>query len=230
MAARVPRQPADVVAARRKLGNEIRPEHACPTRHQNRAHTLVRSMDAFETLDRARTEFRRVLAGVGHEHWELATPCEEWDVRALVNHVLGGNVRYTMLLHGAGPAEVAATRSVDHIGDDALDSFDRSAAGVIAAFEEPDALERTVHHPAGDRSGLDLLWLRIAEWTVHGWDLARAIGGDEQLDPELVGALLVRLDDRGTGLVTDGYCKRGSLPLVDATAQQRMLLLVGPQP
>ena len=38
-------------------------------------------MDAFEALDRSRVEFRRVLAGVGHEHWELATPCEGWDVR-----------------------------------------------------------------------------------------------------------------------------------------------------
>src|SRR4051794_20549433 len=157
-------------------------------------------MDAFETLDRSRVEFRRVLAGVTHEHWELATPCEEWDVRALVNHVLGGNVRYTMLLHGAEPAEVTATRSMDHICDDALTSFDTSATEVIAAFGESDALERTVHHPAGDRSGLDLLWLRIAEWTVHGWDLARAIGGDEQLDSELVDTLLRRLEEHGTGL------------------------------
>src|SRR5436190_21210885 len=61
--------------------------------------SIVGAVDAFETLDRSRVEFRRVLAGVAHEHWELATPCEEWNVQELVNHVLGGNVRYTMLLH-----------------------------------------------------------------------------------------------------------------------------------
>jgi uncharacterized protein (TIGR03086 family) len=187
-------------------------------------------MDAFATLDRSRVEFRRVLAGVTHEHWELATPCDEWDVRALVNHVLGGNVRYTMLLHGAPPDEIAATRSVDHIGDDALASFDTSAAEVTAAFEETGALERTVHHPAGDRSGLDLLWLRVAEWTIHAWDLARAIGGDERLDPDVVDSLLARLEVQGTGLETGGYFAPASGAPLDAARQTRLLLRVGRRP
>jgi uncharacterized protein (TIGR03086 family) len=187
-------------------------------------------MDAFEALDRSRVEFRRVLAGVGHEHWELATPCEEWDVRELVNHVLGGNVRYTMLLHGAGADEMAATRSMDHIGGDTLASFDRSAAEVMAAFEEPDALERNVHHPAGDRSGFDLLWLRVAEWTIHASDLARAIGGDETLDPDLVDTLLARLTEHGTGLESGGYYADPSPAQADAPAQTRLLLTVGRQP
>ncbi|MBV8162582.1 MAG: TIGR03086 family protein [Acidimicrobiia bacterium] len=188
-------------------------------------------MDPFETLDRGRVEFRRVLAGVGSDHWELPTPCDAWDVRALVNHVLGGNVRYALLLHGAGTAEVDATRSLDHIGADALGSFDESAAEVMAAFDEPGALERTVHHPAGARSGLDLLWLRVAEWTVHAWDLARAIGGDEALDAGVVGALLARLDERGTGLETGGYFREAP-PSIDqgAAPQTRLLLRVGRRP
>ena len=191
---------------------------------------IVHLVDAFETLDRSRVEFRRVLAGVGAEHWELATPCGEWHVRALVNHVVGGNVRYTMLLHDAPADEVAATRTMDHIGADALASFDRSAAEVTAAFEEPDALERTVHHPAGDRSGLDLLWLRVAEWTVHGWDLARAIGGDEQLDPDLVNSLLARLDRHGTGLESGDYFAEATEAPLGAAPQTRLLLAVGRRP
>jgi uncharacterized protein (TIGR03086 family) len=187
-------------------------------------------MDAFETLDRSRVEFRRVLAGVTHEHWELPTPCDEWDVRALVNHVLGGNVRYRMLLHGAGVDEVVATVSVDHVGEDALASYDKSAAEVIGAFEEPGALTRTVHHPDGDKSGLDLLWLRVAEWTIHGWDLARAMGGDDQLDPDLVASLLGRLDEHGTGLESDHYFKAAPETPPDAARQVRLLVMVGRQP
>jgi uncharacterized protein (TIGR03086 family) len=187
-------------------------------------------MDAFETLDRSRVEFRRVLAGVGGEQWGLGTPCEEWDVRELVNHVLGGNRRYEMLLHGAAAADLLATRSQDHIGSDALASFDTTAAEVMAAFEEPDAIERTVHHPAGDRSGLDLLWLRVAEWTIHGWDLARAIGGDERLDPELVDTLLARLTEHGTGLESGGYYADAGTTDVKASPQTRLVVLAGRQP
>lgn len=188
-------------------------------------------MDAFATLDRSRVEFRRVLADVDPQHWGLATPCEAWHVRALVNHVLGGNVRYTMLLHGAGPDEVAATRSLDHIGDDALTSFDESAAEVVAAFEEPGALERTVHHPAGDRTGLDLLWMRIAEWTVHAWDLASAIAADQRLDPQLVDALLARLTEHGTGLEGTGYYADAPAEMPgEAPAQACLLLAVGRHP
>jgi uncharacterized protein (TIGR03086 family) len=108
--------------------------------------------------------------------------------------------------------------------------FDTSAAEVVGAFEESDALERTVHHPAGDRSGLDLLWLRVAEWTVHGWDLARAIGGDEQLDPELVDALRVHLEDHGTGLESGGYYEAPLPAGKETPAQTRMLLIAGRNP
>ncbi len=187
-------------------------------------------MDAFATLDRSRVEFRRILSGVGTEHWGLTTPCEEWDVRELVNHVIGGNRRYEMLLHGAAAADLAATRAQNHIGSDASASFDSTAVEVIAAFQEPDALDRTVHHPAGDRSGLDLLWLRIAEWTIHAWDLARAIGADARFDPELVDALLARLTSHGTGLQSGGYYASAQPADVNASPQERLLLLVGRDP
>ncbi|MBV9411170.1 MAG: TIGR03086 family protein [Acidimicrobiia bacterium] len=187
-------------------------------------------MDAVETLDRSRAEFRRVLGSVRREQWELPTPCEEWDVRELVNHVIGGNRRYEMLLHDASAADLLPTRSQDHVGGDAVASFDTTAAEAIAAFEEPGALERTVHHPAGDRSGLDLLWLRVAEWAVHAWDLARAIGADDRLNPELVDALLARLTDHGTGLEAGGYYAAAATPGANASPQARLLLLAGRQP
>jgi uncharacterized protein (TIGR03086 family) len=120
------------------------------------------------------------------EQWELPTPCPEWDVRALVNHVVGGNVRYTMLLHGAGEAELSATRDLDHLSPDPASAYERTANEVVAAFSEDGALNRTVHHPAGDRSGLDLLGMRILELGVHGWDVARAVGVDETMDPGIV--------------------------------------------
>ena len=67
---------------------------------------------------------------------------------------------------------------------------------MVAVFHEPGALDRTVHHRLGDRSGADLLAMRVIEHAVHGWDLARAIGADDRIDPPVTSLLLATLDDQ----------------------------------
>jgi len=97
---------------------------------------------------------------------ELLTPCTEWDVRALVNHFVGANRRYTMLLHGATTDEIEATRAVDHLGDDPVTSFAATAAELAAAFGEPGAMARTACHRAGERTGAQLLEMRMLDIAV----------------------------------------------------------------
>jgi uncharacterized protein (TIGR03086 family) len=120
-------------------------------------------------------------------------------VRALVNHVVGANVRYQLLLHGAPTEQVEATRFVDHLGDDALASFTETAQGVVACFHEDGALERISHHAAGDRTGRELLSMRILDAAIHAWDLARAIGVDEALGDDIVAFLLAYTADLDPG-------------------------------
>jgi uncharacterized protein (TIGR03086 family) len=138
----------------------------------------------------ANNEFARRLRLVGPEDWRRPTPCSEWDVRALVNHVVGGNVRCNLLLSGAPTAQVEATRTLDHLGNDALASFIGTADVVVSTFHEDGALTRVGHHVTGDRTGRELLSMRILDAAIHGWDLARAIGTDETLDEDVVAFLL----------------------------------------
>ena len=189
-----------------------------------------RRIDVFAQLDRAADEFQRRLALVGDADWARPTPCEGWDVRDLVNHVIGGARRYEMLLHGATAEEVDATRSQDHAGDDPRSSFARAAAAVRAAFAEPGALRRTVHHPAGDRGGDQLLEMRITEFAIHAWDLARAIGADERLDDKLVEAMWARMSRVGTRLPQGTYFSPAADSADEEPVQRRLLRLTGRRP
>jgi len=143
----------------------------------------------------AHDEFARRLRLVGRDDWQRPTPCSEWDVRALVNHVVGADVRYRMLLRGAPTDQVEATRGADSLGNDAVAAFVTAADAVAACFAEEGAPDRVVHHVTGDRTGRQLLSMRILDVAIHAWDLARAIGADENLDDEVVAFLLAETAD-----------------------------------
>jgi hypothetical protein len=83
---------------------------------------------ALDLLSRADDGFAQRLALVRPGRRAARTPCTEWDVRALVNHVAGASRRYAMLLHGAATDEAEATRVVDHLRGDPAASFAATAA------------------------------------------------------------------------------------------------------
>jgi uncharacterized protein (TIGR03086 family) len=179
---------------------------------------VTASRDPLELLVVANDEFAQRLRLVGPADWRRPTPCAEWDVRALVDHVVGANVRYQLLLHGAPTEQVEATRAVDHLGDDALAAFVATADGVVACFHEDGALDRVVHHVTGERTGRQLLSMRILDAAIHAWDLARGLGADETLDDDVVAFLLSYTADLDLGprqrafAVADGEMPRDALP------------------
>jgi uncharacterized protein (TIGR03086 family) len=151
-------------------------------------------------------------------------------VRALVGHVVGANVRYELLLHGAPLEQVEATRAVDHLGDDPLASFVTTAARVVAAFGEDGALGRTAHHVTGPRTGLQLLGMRVLDVAVHAWDLARALGADETLDDEVVAFLLAWTADLDLGPPGRAFAPADGEVPHDASDQERLLHRLGRHP
>jgi uncharacterized protein (TIGR03086 family) len=185
---------------------------------------------ALDLLSRADDGFTQRLALVRPGQWTAPTPCTEWDVRALVNHVVGANHRYTMLLHGATTDEAEATRAADHLRDDPVASFAATAAELKAAFGEPGAMARTACHRAGERTGAQLLQMRVLDIAVHTWDLARAIGAGESLDPDLVTFALTLQDTFEPARQRGAFAPPpGKIP-ADSSAQARLLYLAGRRP
>jgi uncharacterized protein (TIGR03086 family) len=191
---------------------------------------VTASRDPLELLVVANDEFARRLRLVEPDDWRRPTPCSECDVRVLVNHVVGANVRYRLLLHGAPTEQVEATRAVDHLGDDALASFVATADGVVGCFREPGALDRVVHHATGDRTGRALLSMRILDAAIHGWDLARAIGADERLDDDVVAFLLADTADLDVGPRQRAFAPADADVPRDASPQARLLHRLGRHP
>jgi uncharacterized protein (TIGR03086 family) len=147
----------------------------------------------------------------------------------LANHVIGGNFRYVMILGGEPADTIVRTRDVDWCGEDPLGMFDDGFARVTQAFSAPGILRARVHHPkSGAMSGADLRLFRVNELTVHGWDLARAIGSDDRLHEGLVLWLLQRLEPLRSTFAASGLVKAGVADdLSTASPQTRLLDLLG---
>jgi len=186
-------------------------------------------VDPLDGLVMANAEFERRLRLVHPGDWSRPTPCEAWDVRALVNHVTGANRRYTMLLDGATAAQVDATRTEDHLGGDPVASFVTTASELLAAFGEESAFSRVAHHPIGDRTGGQLLRMRVLDVAVHAWDLARAVDADEDLDPDLVELALTCMDGVEASRQRGSFAAPIATPAPARSRQDHLLHLLGRQ-
>ena len=124
-------------------------------------------------------------SGIHDDQWSSATPCTDWSVRDLVNHVVSEELWTVPLVHGSTIAEVGDRFDGDVLGDDPLTTCHRAAVEAAVAGDEI-APGAKVHLSYGDEDADEYLHQLAADHLVHGWDLAVATGGDAHLDPELV--------------------------------------------
>lgn len=176
--------------------------------------------------------FQRVLDAVRPEQWAAPTPCAEWDVRAVVNHMTRGNLNYVNLAQGGSGADMLRMRGVDALGDDPVAAYADSVRQCAAAFAEPAVLQGILDYPLGKVPGRQALNIRAADSLVHTWDVARAIGADETLDAGLVAWMTDEYDNIYADLtLTPGrFYAEPQDPPTDATRQTRLLHRVGRRP
>jgi len=131
--------------------------------------------------ERALERTGRVVAGTGREQLEDPTPCTDWTVRDLLNHIIVG----CLTLAAGVSGEPFPPDDTDHCAEDHVDAFDRAAKGALEAFREPGVLERELKMPWGDTPGSAALGLALADAAVHGWDLATATGQEAAIDADI---------------------------------------------
>ena len=190
-------------------------------------------MEAVEALHAANAEFESRLCQVTPEDWTRSTPCSEWDVRALVNHVLLGTRMSIQILEGKPVDEIIGGLNDDLMADtDPVESFRAFAEEMVAGFSGPGGLDGIVDHPAGQFPRSVFVGFRVADAAVHAWDLATATGGDVELDPRLVQWLWDDAQPRRELLSASGMFGDGASRDIpdDAPLQLRYLDLTGRRP
>jgi uncharacterized protein (TIGR03086 family) len=145
-------------------------------------------VDVLDHIGRAVDQTGHIVAGVKPDQFGEPSPCEDWNVRELLNHTLGGMRMFAAAARGETVDE--SVYSSDLVGDDPAASFEREAAALKEAWSDPALLERTCELPFGAVPGVMAANLGFVEMLVHGWDIAKATGQQPQMDPELSEAAL----------------------------------------
>ncbi len=180
-------------------------------------------VDVLALQDGALESTGRVVARTGPEHLSLPTPCSEWDVRRLIEHLVEGN---DMFARAAMPG---ATR---HAVDDPFEAYRSSSAAVRRAWRQPGVLEREVILPFGAVPGWVAVRMHFVDHLVHGWDLARATGQDTTLDEGLATAAYEEMTSaldaapRGPGMAFGAEVPWPD----DAPVHERLVAFLGRRP
>jgi uncharacterized protein (TIGR03086 family) len=141
---------------------------------------------------------KRLVGSVQPAELSKPTPCEGWDVKALLTHMVGTNRRFAAAL--AGDASKAAPA-----GDDVLAEYAASAEEGLAAWRKPGALDTTLGLPSGQVPGTTGIGMIFVDQLIHTWDLAKALGRGDPLPDDLATTALelsrarVTPDRRGPG-------------------------------
>lgn len=161
------------------------------------------------------------LRGLTPQDWGQDTPCAGWTVRDLVAHVIHTQRRCPAALDGTEPDDVAADA-------DLMAEWERSSQTVRDTLADP-AKAGTSVQMLGMEMPLEQLVATIisGDTLIHTWDLSRATGQDERLDPEAVEQMLGFMSSMGDTMRTSGAFGPAVESAPGADQQTRMLNLAG---
>jgi uncharacterized protein (TIGR03086 family) len=142
--------------------------------------------DAPDHFAAAAEHFGELVADIGDDRWDSATPCVEWDVRALVRHVTEEMLWVPPLFAGETIESVGDRFEGDILGADPKAAWRDAAGPAVETITAPGAMEVICQLSMGPTPGRDYSAQLILDLVVHGWDLARGAGLDEAITPELV--------------------------------------------
>ncbi len=153
------------------------------------------------------------------EHLDAATPCDEWDVGTLMDHMLETQRFFVGSARGED-VSLPSPNPPRLVGDDPVAAFERARSETLQTFGEDGVIERT--GPA--------LGIAFTDMLLHGWDLATATGQDTTMPDRLAESAYEMIHGRFTDEQRKGVFGPEVAVAPDASAQDRLLAYTGRHP
>lgn len=186
-------------------------------------------MENVDLLRRAVGETTRLVDNITPAQLADPTPCTEWTIRDLINHVTGGSTMFAVSAEqGSVPDEmVGQLMGGDNLGEDYKGSLAAATRRALAAFDDPGMADKTVKLPFGEMPASVALNIAVFDVTTHAADLARATGQSVEDSALLDAALAIGKQMVGPELRQPGVFDAEQSATSGASAAERLLAFAG---
>ena len=191
----------------------------------------VLGMRSNELMAAAAPQAERVVAGVREDQLDNPTPCAEWTVRRLLNHLLlwSGTINALAAKREPIPGDLKDGET-DYVAEPGwAKEFARSLDSAVAAWSAPGALEGTTSMGRSDMPAEVVVQMLFGELVFHVWDLAKATGQPFECSEELAEAARRVVEMFESGREHGVYKPVVDVP-ADASALDKALALSGRDP
>ena len=190
-------------------------------------------MEPVKLLERAQEWTGGIVAGVREPDLARPTPCEDWDVARLLDHLIADVETFNKVASGE-PADLVADidptaqQNVGRAWPDPTDHFERLVKESRELWSRPGALDQKYKTSRSEVPGEALIMISLIDTLVHGWDLAKATGQSTQMPEDVAEAALAFT----TKMMKDkriGFGEPVAVP-DDASVTDRLVGWLGRQP
>jgi uncharacterized protein (TIGR03086 family) len=154
------------------------------------------ALRVLQLMPAALDRFSARVHDVPADSWDAGTPCSDWSVRDLVNHVTGEQLWAPHLLRGETLEQVGDRYDGDLLGDRPPQAWDAAGAGALEAWQTLAHEGLRVHTSVGQMPVEEYAEQMHLDLVVHGWDLARAAGLDASIPDDAASHILTYVEPR----------------------------------
>jgi uncharacterized protein (TIGR03086 family) len=179
-------------------------------------------MEVLDQLDQLGPLLAAVVGGIRADQLDNPTPCANFAVRGVLEHMIGGATTFAAAFRGLEPGQPDTT--------DVLTAFAPTLTELAEAVHSPGALDRTIRAPFGEVPGATFARFVVLDGLVHGWDLATATGQSYE-PPDALVADAQAFARQAVDALRDGDTFAPAVePQPGATPIQRLAAFTGRRP